>query len=195
MRPSRCGGSKAGSRRSRLSRRTSHLPGVVRCLLVFPVRGWFVPDDEEDKSPLGRLNWAKPNHDRYRKSRKHEERIAAALGGKRLPNSGAKMRSKYSKVGKASNVSFRGEKLDSEFERITLNGDISQRNFHIEHKSTERESLSIKVEWLDKVSDGAASAGTIPALVITYVSKRVGVPPKDWVLIPFDLFQKTWKTD
>ena len=149
--------------------------------------------DEDRPDPLSKLKWAEPNHDRYRKSRKHEERIAKELGGRRLPNSGGKMRSKWSKVGKVSNVSFRGEKHEEGFERITLDGDIEQRKFHIEHKSTERHSIGIKEEWLDKVSDGAASTGTTPAVVITYVSKRVGVPHKDWVLIPMALFKKTWK--
>lgn len=150
--------------------------------------------DDEKKSPLERVkHLSNPNHDRYRKSKKHELRIAAQMGGRRLPNSGGKARSKYAKPVRVSNVSFRGEQLDEKLENVTLDGDITQAHFHIEHKSTEKGSISIKKEWLDKVSDGARAHGTTPALVVTFVSHRLGVPPSDWALIPFSLFQRTWK--
>lgn len=153
--------------------------------------------DDGPKSPLDRLSFlTNPNHDRFRKAKKHEQRIAAAVGGRRLPNSGGKARSNgmSGKVGRVSNVSFRGEKLDPDkTERVTLDGDVASKRFHIEHKSTERDSIAVKKEWLDKVSDGAADHGTVPAMVLTFVSKRPGVPHSDWALIPFDLFAKTWK--
>lgn len=146
--------------------------------------------DEEDRSPLSRLKWAEPNHDRYRKSRKHEERIAKALGGRRLPNSGGKLRSKYSKVGKASNVSFRGEEHSEGFANVTLDGDIGQRKFHVEHKRTVHESMTVKKEWWLKVKDGASSTDTTPALVLTFESKRLGEPDLDLAVVPFSLLKR-----
>lgn len=152
-------------------------------------------DDDEKKSPLDRLKWPEPNHDRYKKSKKHEERIAKALGGRRLPNSGAKSRSKWTKVGRVSNVSFQGEELNPDrFEAVTLDGDIGQKNLHVEHKSTINESISLKKEWWLKVQDGARSTDTIPAMVITFVGRH-GQPDLDVAVVPFDQLQKLGRLD
>lgn len=145
--------------------------------------------EEEDRSPLGKLKWADPNHDRYKRSKKHEERIAKELGGRRLPNSGGKMRDKYAKVPLVSKVSFRGE--DTEASRnITLDGDIGQRRLHVEHKRTVKDSIGFKKEWWTKVAEGARSTDTIPALVFTFESGRLGVEDLDLAVVPFALLKR-----
>lgn len=146
--------------------------------------------DEDPRDPLSKLKWAEPNHDRYRRSRKHEERIAKALGGKRLPNSGGKLRSKYSKVGKVSNVSFRGEEHAEGFANVTLDGDIGQRRLHVEHKRTVKSSIGFKKEWWTKVADGARSTDTIPALVFTFESHRLGEADLDLAVVPFEVLKR-----
>lgn len=151
-------------------------------------------DDDNRPSPLDRLQYLSlsDNRNRGKRSRKQEDRLAKELGGRRLPGSGAVRRSKYATVARVSNVSFRGEELSETPERVTLDGDITAAEWHFEHKSTERDSISIKVEWLDKVKHGAVYAGKTPALIVTFVSKRLGAAPSDWVLIPFDVFKRTW---
>jgi hypothetical protein len=146
--------------------------------------------DEDPKDPLSKLKWAEPNHDRYRRSRKHEERIAKALGGKRLPGSGGKRPSQYSKVGKVSNVSFRGEEHSDGFANVTHDGDIGQRRLHVEHKRTVKDSMGFKKEWWVKVAEGAAKTDTIPALVFTFESGRIGEPDLDLAVVPFALLQR-----
>jgi hypothetical protein len=148
--------------------------------------------DEEGPPRKGvRLKWLEdPNHDRYRRSKKHELRLAKELGGRRLPNSGGKSRSKWAKVAKVSNVSFRGEKLKEGFENVTLDGDIVNSKFHIEHKRTDLKGIRLEREWLDKVSDGARAHGTTPALIVTFEAKRPGEPDSEWALIPLDLFRR-----
>jgi hypothetical protein len=130
------------------------------------------------------------NHDRYRRSKKHELRLAEELGGRRLANSGGKLRSRWSKVGKVSNVSFRGEKPDDGFKNITLDGDFVNKKYHFEHKRTETKSIRVEREWLEKVSDGASARGTIPALVLTFETKRLGVADSEWACIPLDVFKR-----
>lgn len=140
-----------------------------------------------------KLSWwptpgANPNKDRYRRSKKHEQRLAADLGGRRLPNSGGKARSRWSKVGKVSNVSFEeGAKEEQGFETITLDGDIGHARFHIEHKRTERDSIGFKKEWWEKVARGARDTGTTPAFVLTF--ETAGAPPLDVAVIPYELFK------
>jgi hypothetical protein len=149
-----------------------------------------VSGEEEDRSPLSKLRWADPNHDRYKRSKKHEERIAKELGGRRLPNSGGKQASKYAKVGRVSNVSFRGEKHSEGFTNVTLDGDIGQRRLHVEHKRTVKDSIGFKKEWWIKVADGAQSTDTIPALVFTFESGRLGVDDLDLAVVPFALLKR-----
>jgi hypothetical protein len=127
------------------------------------------------------------NQDRYARSKKHEQRLAADLGGRRLPNSGGKLRSRWSKVGKVSNVSFEGPDSKPGFESITLDGDIGHRKFHIEHKRTERDSIGFKKEWWTKVKRGASGTKTIPAVVLTF--EEAGKPPLDLAVIPYELFR------
>lgn len=147
--------------------------------------------DETPSRRKPRLKWLEDeNHDRYARSKKHELRLAKELNGRRLPNSGGKLRSKWSKGLKVSNVSFRGEKLGEGFTNITLDGDIANAKFHIEHKRTDLKSIRLEREWLEKVSDGARVNSKTPALIITFETKRPGVENSEWACIPLELFKR-----
>ncbi len=151
------------------------------------------PPEGPETGPLARLRYMNnPNHDKYKRSKKHEFRIADALGGKRLPNSGGKMRSQYSKVGKVSNISFRGEKIEKEsFKNITLDGDVASKKMHLEHKRTVKDSITFKKEWWLKVADGAQANDTMPVIVLTFEElNRPGHPPLDLAVVPFAVLQR-----
>lgn len=103
------------------------------------------------------------NHDRAKRSKKHEIRIASSMGGKRIAQSGAKRWSKWDKT--------------------TDQGDIRTPIFHLEHKRTDNASMSLKKEWLEKVTDGAHRAGKDPGIVITFEDTTTG-KVEDWVMVP-----------
>jgi len=109
-----------------------------------------------------------PNYGKVQKSKKHEKRIAKELGGKRLPRSGANRWSKWNKS--------------------TANGDIKTPTLHVEHKRTEKASISIKREWLEKVCDGARAVAKDPAVVITF--EDASEIPQDWAIIPLSVLKR-----
>ena len=135
-------------------------------------------DKKDDETSTGRLKlkWLEePNHERARRSRYQETRVADKLGGRRLPNSGAKFWSKRSKV----------------FSGSTDDGDLATPEFHVEHKRTDNKSMSIKRDWLDKVSEGANRVGKAPALVITFERPaKPNSPPEDWLVIPLEVARR-----
>lgn len=104
-----------------------------------------------------------------RRSKKHEDRLAEVMGGLRLPRSGGLSPSKWT-------------------QRHTAGGDISTKEFLIEHKATSRQSLGLKKVWLEKVSEGAKRVMKHPALVVTFDQDQPS--PQDWVLIPMSVFEK-----
>lgn len=112
-----------------------------------------------------------PNYDKYKRSKKHEERLGKRLGGKRIPRSGGLAWSRW--------------------DPTTAGGDVAVPDFHIEHKRTEAGSMSIQLEWLDKVKDGARRAGKDAALAVTFEKK--GRPPNDWIMIPLEVFEALTK--
>lgn len=67
-------------------------------------------------------------------------------------------------------------------------GDVSTPEWAIEHKRTDKESMSVKKEWLKEVSDWASRSGKSPAVVMTFDAP--GNKPYDWAIIPFELFAK-----
>jgi hypothetical protein len=109
---------------------------------------------------MPRIKYLDDNYGRVKKSRKEEERIAEEMGGKRLPRSGGMRWSKWDKK--------------------TAKGDIGTPDFHIEHKETEKQSISIKKAWLEKVTEGARDAMKDPALVVTFIEGR---KRDDWAMI------------
>ena len=126
-------------------------------------------NDEPARKP--RPKYLDDNHDRYKRSTKHEERLGKRLGGRRLPRSGGLAWSKWDKT--------------------TACGDIAVPDFHMEHKRTERGSMSIPKEWMDKVSEGARRVAKDPGIIVTFEKKNA--PPVDWVMIPLEVFERLLK--
>lgn len=142
------------------------------------------PSDEPERKV--RPKWMDPNYDRYKRSKKHEQRLASKFGGKRLPQSGAKRLSKYAIRAQTS--------LSERPETITLNGDLSIGDFWVEHKRTETETMSIKKDWWLKVCDGARAAGQEPALFVTFEQRSSpSSKPIDLVVVPIDVFERMRK--
>lgn len=108
-------------------------------------------------------------YDKVKRSKKHELRIATSVGGRRLPASG-------------------GRPWSARWDPTTACGDVTTKKLHIEHKMTDRGSIGVKQEWLDKVSDGARRVGKDPAMVLTYEAR--GRSASDWLLIPLDVAKR-----
>jgi len=73
-------------------------------------------------------------------------------------------------------------------------GDIEVGIFLLENKSTINRALSIKLDWLDKISREAREEGKTPGLSIQFVDKQ-GRPVRHgrWVLIPEDEFLEAFQ--
>lgn len=127
----------------------------------------------DEERPKPRPRWLDPNYDKYKRSKKHEVRLANRLGGRRLPRSGGLPCSKWDKT--------------------TEGGDLANEGFLFEHKRTETKSMSLKVDWLKKVTDGARAKMKDPAMILTF--ERGLKIPKDWVLIPLEVFEALVKGD
>jgi hypothetical protein len=113
------------------------------------------------------------NYGRVKKSQQHEKRLAKDMKGRTLRQSGAAPESRWAKH-KGGHVSEQG--------------DIKTEDFLIEHKSTEKASISLKREWLNKVTEGARRSGRDPAVIITFTQgMKVS---EDWVLIPKSTFDR-----
>ena len=66
-----------------------------------------------------------------------------------------------------------------------LKGDFTVDGFLFENKSTIKKSMSIKYEWLDKVSKEALSEGKTAAVSIQFVeADGTPLPGGAWVLVP-----------
>lgn len=117
--------------------------------------------DSPSKPPI-KLKWIDQDHDRYRKSTKQEDRIAALVGGKRLKRSG-------------------GMYWSGRWDGGTEGGDVVSPEFVIEHKRTRRQGYTLKVDTLDKVREGAQRKSRDAALVITFERGRA---LDDWVVVP-----------
>jgi len=130
----------------------------------------------EEKTPpkLG-PKWLRENQDfssKTKKSKKHENRIATALGGKRLPASGAKRYTKW---------------LPSS---VTAGADVGTPTLHIEAKRAEPDTKSIGVtrEWLRKVTEGSDRVMKTPAMVLTFELPK-GFE-EDWLLLPLSVARR-----
>ncbi len=125
--------------------------------------------DEPARRP--QLKYLESNHDRYKRSKKHEDRLGKRLGGRRLPRSGGLPWSKWDKT--------------------TAGGDISAPDFHFEHKRTDCGSISIPKAWLAKVSEGARRVIKDPGIIITFEKK--GSPLEEWALVPLEVLERLMK--
>jgi len=90
--------------------------------------------------------------------RKSEKRLAKTLGARQRPASGAMVGAK---------------------------GDISFNNILLEAKSTTRNSISIKLAWLLKITHEARSEDKIPALSLSFTRANGNpYPDGEWVALP-----------
>jgi len=100
-----------------------------------------------------------------------EFRVAEEIGGRKQPGSGSSV---YAK------------------------GDVKQASaqphdpgrFLVECKQTVHKSLSVKGEWLDKISREALAAGLEPALAIEIKGMDGTYAERDWVAIPLSVFKR-----
>ncbi len=111
--------------------------------------------------------WLKKNRN-VKRSKAHELRLATELGGKRELRSGA---NKFSPWGSR-----------------TMGRDISTDKFLIEHKNTQKESISIKKEWLLGIKASAHAAMKDPMLIFTFQTGTQ--PPEDWAAIPLTVLKR-----
>lgn len=139
-------------------------------------------DDENEtptRKPLLRQKWLQPNADTKKRSNKNEYRLARALGGKRVRNSGGRAWSSAD----AKTVVGTGP--------TTEGGDLTTRDFFLENKRSEKKSISVQKEWIDGIKDSARRVGKDPGVILTFETPRK--PPEDWVLIPLDVFDRLRK--
>lgn len=106
--------------------------------------------------------------DRKRTGIRAEKKAAKRLGGAAIPGSGA---------------------MDG------FKGDIDRKDYLIENKSSVgNKSISLKHEWLRKISDEARSVGKTPALAVQFTDSEGR--PRDsasaWVVIPEWLFREAF---
>jgi len=97
-----------------------------------------------------------------KKSQVQEKRIAKELDGKTQPGSGA-------------------------FENYK--GDVKTQDYLMEAKRTDKNSITVKAEWLAKIDHEAINAGKKPALVIE-IGGMNGFTENEWVAVPMSEFKK-----
>ena len=125
--------------------------------------------DSEEK-PIKRVGpkWLDSgNNVKVKQSKKQEFRIAKELNGRREPRSGA---NKW-----------------SQFDSKTAGRDIESKEAMIEHKMTNKESISLKKEWLDRINLTAMAAMKEPLLVITFQETNKNI---DYAVIPLDTYKR-----
>ena len=70
-------------------------------------------------------------------------------------------------------------------------GDITLRDWLVENKTTVHRSISLKLEWLEKISREAATENRTPAVAIQFVDKTgTSVRGGRWVLLPEDEYKE-----
>ena len=70
-------------------------------------------------------------------------------------------------------------------------GDITLDDYLVENKTTVNKSISLKQEWLDKISREARAEGRIPALAIQFVDQAGNSAQHGrWVMIPENDFSE-----
>jgi len=100
-----------------------------------------------------------------------ENRVARVLSGRRQPGSGS---SPYAK----------GDVIQKSSEGHSLS------KFLVECKQTKHKSLSVKGEWLSKISREAMAAGKEPALQFEIKGIEDTFAERDWIAIPLSVFKR-----
>ncbi len=125
------------------------------------------PQPESERGSPKLPAYTDPAVRRVKKSKAHEERAAKSYGGRRLKASGAAPFSRRDKN--------------------TAGADVTSDLLLMQHKGTEKDSMSIKRDWLYELSVEAARRSKYPALVILFeTEKRVD---NEWVAVPRKVFQ------
>lgn len=116
-------------------------------------------------SPLGALRRLKSADERSTHATvlEHENDAAALIEGDRHRGSGASM---YRK------------------------SDASSERYQLEAKQTEKKSLSLKAEWLIKITKEAIAQRKVPLLSIRFLNIREVLVDNDWVLLPASEFRE-----
>lgn len=72
--------------------------------------------------------------------------------------------------------------------------DMITPDYRIEAKSTQTATMSIKLEWLVKITEEALNSNKVPALTVSYVTPA-GKPRRfgDWVMIPLSHYEELTK--
>ena len=97
-----------------------------------------------------------------------ETRLAKQLGGRLTPASGA----------------------------LFSKGDIDLGPVLLEAKSTIKDSLSVKFDWLSKIAQEARNVGKTPALAISFVAvSGKAWPDGEWVCLPRQAFEEILNGD
>lgn len=66
--------------------------------------------------------------------------------------------------------------------------DGSSDLYQIECKQTEKKSISLKLEWLEKITAEALPSGRIPILALKFLNVDDPLVDKDWILCPVSEF-------
>jgi Holliday junction resolvase len=117
--------------------------------------------------PAPRFLTGDANETRRRNFKKHETGLAGLLGGRTTVGSGNK-----------------GQKGDVH----GGNADAGQR-IMAEAKSTDARQLTLKLDWLEKVTNEAREAGMEPALFLRFDASRFA-GAKDWAVVPAERFRE-----
>lgn len=120
-------------------------------------------DDHVPKKPRSKLFDTAHNNV---KSKVQEKRLAKRLGGNRQKGSGALRHHK---------------------------GDVKTQELLMECKRTDKESMSIKKEWLAKITREALVSNKVPALAIEFGFDDPLVET-NWVAVPAKFFQELLDT-
>lgn len=100
--------------------------------------------------------------DRRKPWQKHERDVAELVDGRLTPGSGNKPMHK---------------------------GDVKNDMFMIECKSSKHRSLSIKLEWLEKISEEALCRNRFPMVQLRFDSNCASTCDRDWMLMPSGLYK------
>lgn len=68
---------------------------------------------------------------------------------------------------------------------------MNKDHWRIEAKATTKESMGLKLEWLEKIQREANEGGRHPALSVSFVTANGQPRPNgDWMMIPLWLWQE-----
>ncbi len=128
-------------------------------------------EDQRLKAPMPR--WLEPTgkySEKKKRANANERRVMKELGGRRMPNSGARPWGR----GGSETEGRDGETAD----------------LVVEHKGVQEgsKSMSVKREWLEQIAEVARRAQKDPALVLTFEGMQKA--PKDWLVLPLDVARR-----